>query len=295
MKDADGNPLRSDKVTFGGWRLGPWYALDGTHPEAQKWLEETFRTMTRDWGVSYFKLDANFWGAMHGAKLHDPSATRIEAYRRGMRAILRGTGDSFVLGCNHPLWASLGLIHGSRSSMDISRNWNSFVETGRENLHRSWQHGKLWSVDPDSLLLGDSGSKDVMGPDGKPVTTGKLAFDNLLFHATLLRATGGMLLSGDDLPTLTPNLVSILRKSVPPAADSFQFENESFTIGRLTEGGTGWIALLNWDDSPVPRAISFEGRKRVTEYWTGRDLGTHDGKIEIPAMPPRSGMLLKLE
>jgi alpha-galactosidase len=295
MKDAEGKPMRSDKVTFGGWRLGPWYALDGTHPEAQKWLEETFRTMNRDWGVTYFKLDANFWGAMHGAKLHDPTATRIEAYRRGMQAILRGTGNSFILGCNHPLWGSLGLIHGSRSSMDIARNWKSFKETGRENLYRSWQNNKLWAIDPDSLLLGDASSKDVMGPDGNPVTTGTLSFDNLLFHATLLRATGGMLLSGDDLPKLTPNLVSILRKAVPPAREAFRFDDESFTIGRLMDGDTEWVALLNWEDATSKRVIKFKGKKQVTEYWTDKDLGSHEGQIEIPAMPPRSGMLLKLK
>jgi alpha-galactosidase len=295
MKDADGKPLRSDKVTFGGWRLGPWYALDATHPDAQKWLEETFRTMTRDWGVTYFKLDANYWGAMHGAKLHDPAATRIEAYRRGMQAILRGTGNSFILGCNHPLWPSLGLIHGSRSSMDITRSFKSFTDTGRENLYRSWQNGKIWAIDPDSLLLGDATSKDVMGPDGKPVTTGNVTFDNLLFHATLLRATGGMLLSGDDLPKLTPNLVSILRKAVPPTKGAFRFADESFTTGRFTDGNTEWIALLNWDDVPVKRVIEFKGNKHITEYWTDKDLGSHEGSIEIPAMPPCSGMLLKLD
>src|SRR5438874_7859348 len=47
--------------------------------------------------------------------LHDPQATRVEAYRRGMQAIRRGAGNAFILGCNHPLWPSLGLIHGSRS------------------------------------------------------------------------------------------------------------------------------------------------------------------------------------
>ena len=40
---------------------------------------------------------------MHGGRLHDPKATRVEAYRRGMAAILRGAGDAFVLGCNHPM------------------------------------------------------------------------------------------------------------------------------------------------------------------------------------------------
>ena len=65
-------------------------------------------TMREEWGCTYFKLDANFWGAMHGGRFHDPRATRIEAYRRGMQAILRGAGDGFILGCNHPIWPSIG-------------------------------------------------------------------------------------------------------------------------------------------------------------------------------------------
>ena len=80
------------------------------------------------------------WGAMHGGRLHDGRATRVEAYRRGMQAILRGAGDGFILGCNHPIWASLGLIHGSRSSNDISRSWARIATTGRQNLYRNWQN-----------------------------------------------------------------------------------------------------------------------------------------------------------
>ena len=30
VRDIEGQPLRADRVTFGGWRGGPWYALDGT-------------------------------------------------------------------------------------------------------------------------------------------------------------------------------------------------------------------------------------------------------------------------
>ena len=131
IRDADGHPLPADHVTFGGWRHGPWYALDGTHPEVQRHFENLFRTMRKDWGCTYFKLDANFWGAMHGGAFHDPKATRIEAYRRGMRAILRGAGDSFILGCNHPMWPSFGLIHGSRSSADIKRAWPTFEHVAR--------------------------------------------------------------------------------------------------------------------------------------------------------------------
>src|SRR5205823_2503428 len=69
IADGDGRPLRSDRVTFGGWRRGPWYAFDGTHPAVQDHFEHLFRTMREEWGCTYFKLDANFWGAMHGGRL----------------------------------------------------------------------------------------------------------------------------------------------------------------------------------------------------------------------------------
>ena len=110
--------------------------------------------MRQEWGCTYFKLDANFWGAMHGGRFHDPNATRIEAYRRGMEAILRGAGDGFILGCNHPIWPSLGLIHGSRSSNDIKRTWDRGRRApARENLSRNWQNGRLWWNDPDAVVL----------------------------------------------------------------------------------------------------------------------------------------------
>lgn len=51
VKDKDGTPLRSDKRGFGGWRLGPWYVLDGTHPEVQKFLTQLFKTMHEKWGL----------------------------------------------------------------------------------------------------------------------------------------------------------------------------------------------------------------------------------------------------
>jgi len=60
LKDADRVPLRSDRVTFGGWRRGPWYVLDGTHPAVQNHFEHVFKTMRAEWGCTYFKLDANF-------------------------------------------------------------------------------------------------------------------------------------------------------------------------------------------------------------------------------------------
>ena len=265
MKGEDGQPLSAAKVTFQGWRRGPWYALDGTHPEVQKHLESVFRTMREQWGVTYFKLDANFWGAMHGGKLHDPKATRIEAYRRGMAAVLRGAGDSFILGCNHPIWASFGLIHGSRSSGDIRRSWDTFQKVARENLNRNWQNGRLWWNDPDALTL-----------------SGNLPENEYRFHATAVLASGGLVLSGDDLGTLPPARMEMLKKLLPPTATAAEFEDESLRVGMVRMKDRTLVCLFNWSDAPDRIGFHLPRAGNVTDLWSGHDYGHRQGAMEVP-------------
>lgn len=276
VKDATGKPLRSDLVTFGGWRLKPWYVLDGTNPAVQQHLEQMFRTMRQQWGCTYFKLDANFWGAIHGGTFYDKHATRVEAYRRGMEAILKGTGDAFILGCNHPLWPSLGLIHGSRSSMDIKRQWSTFERSGRENLYRAWQNGRLWWNDPDCLLL-----------------TGKMPDNEFRFHAALIYATGGMLLSGDDLTTISPERLNVLRKTVPPTAQAAAFEDGKFEVGRVAGPQGKYLVLLNWDSTAKTISASLDATYEVVDYWTGKVLGKFSGKYTA-SLQGRDGTVVEL-
>jgi hypothetical protein len=77
---------------------------------------------------------------------------------------LAGRLDAFLLGCNHPIWASLGLIHGSRSSNDIKRAWARVAGTARQNLRRNWQNGRLWWNDPDAVVLMGDLSFRLPGP-----------------------------------------------------------------------------------------------------------------------------------
>jgi alpha-galactosidase len=275
VKDAEGKPLRSDRVTFGGWRRGPWYAVDGTHPEARKHLEMVFRTMRREWGCTYFKLDANFWGAMHGGRFYDANATRIEAYRRGMQAIIRGAGDGFILGCNHPIWPSFGLIHGSRSSNDIKRTWERVATTARQNLSRNWQNGRLWWNDPDAIVL-----------------TGDLTEDEFQFHATVIYATGGMLLSGDDLTKISPERLAMLRKLQPPTGVAARFNDESLKVGTIQLGSHQVVCLLNWSDVKQTMSFRLPRRTDITDFWSGKSLGRHEGSFTVSDLPPHSARLL---
>ena len=56
-------------------------------------------------------------------------------------------------GCNHPIWPSLGLIHGSRSSGDIKRAWPTIEKVARQNLSRNWQNGRLSWNGPHAVVL----------------------------------------------------------------------------------------------------------------------------------------------
>ena len=276
IRDANGKPLASDKVTFGGWRHGPWYALDGTHPEVQKHFESFFGVMRREWGCTYLKLDANFWGAMHGGFFHDPKATRVEAYRRGMEAIRRGVGDAFILGCNHPIWPSFGLIDGSRSSGDISRKWTKFKGAGRQTLFRNWQNGRLWWNDPDAVLL-----------------TGGLSDAEFQFHATVIYACGGMVLSGDDLTQISPARLAMLKKLIPPTGVAAEFNDSSLQTGLIRFPHATMACLFNWEDQPATVSVRLPNSGRLTDFWTGEDLGRSDGVFTAQNMPPHSARLIE--
>jgi alpha-galactosidase len=231
--------------------------------------------MRSEWGCTYFKLDANFWGAIHGGRFHDPKATRIEAYRRGMKAILEGAGDSFILGCNHPIWPSFGLIHGSRSSGDIKRTWEVVQKTGKQNLSRAWQNGRLWWNDPDAVVL-----------------TGDLSDDVFQLHATVIYASGGMILSGDDLTKIPPKRLAMLKKLLPPTATAAELEDETLRVGVVKEKGRWNYCLFNWGEAKQTLNVKLPGPCRVTDFWSGADLGKKEGTLQIADMPPRSARLL---
>jgi alpha-galactosidase len=277
VKDVAGKPLPSNTVSFGGWRKGPWYALDGTHPEAQKHLENLFRTMRTEWGCTYFKLDANFWGALHGGHRYDPRATRIQAYRRGMEAIRRGSGKAFVLGCNHPMWASTGLIDGSRASEDIKRTWPKVRAVARQTLMRNWQNGRLWWNDPDAIVL-----------------TGDLPLNEFLFHATACYASGGMALSGDDLSSMPADRMAILRKLVPAGGIAAEFEDDSLRVGRIVSPGAQRVCVFNWGESLETIAIRLPKKARVTDFWSGEDLGVYEHEFKMENLASHCARLITI-
>jgi alpha-galactosidase len=194
-----------------------------------------------------------------------------------MQAILRGADDSFILGCNHPIWPSLGVIHGSRSSNDIKRTWDRIMTTARQNLLRNWQNGRLWWNDPDAVVL-----------------TGDLPDNEFQFHATAIYASGGMLLSGDDLTNISPQRLVMLKKLLPPTGVAAGFEDDSLRVGIIKLPNARMMSVFNWEEKPQTISFRLSQPAVITDFWTGNALGRHEGTFTIRDMPAHSARLLRL-
>lgn len=294
VKDESGEPLSADRVTFRGWRCAPWYMLDGTHPEARKYLTHVFRTMREEWKVTYFKLDANMWGAMPFGVRYDKTKTCVEAYRMGMQAVLEGAGyDSFLLGCNAPMWPSLGVVHGMRVTNDNSRHFETFKGLKRECFPRNWQNNRLWANDPDTVLL-QNHNLHVFDAAGMaaPVSS-NLTREEFLFNASYILASGGMVLSGDDITESTEQDCRDLKKLLPSISKAAVFEDADNNIGRTQLEDKELIFLFNQEDEGRDFSISLHNRVQLRDFWEEKDMGIYEAGTADFHLEARSALVLE--
>ena len=286
IRDDNCQPLRSDLVTFGGFGRGdPWYVLDCTHPHVTEYLEDLFRVMRNEWGIKYYKLDALFWAAMRGGRLHDGNKTRIEAYRQGLSAIRRAIGeDSFITAANHVNWASLGLIEGSRTSEDIYPTWKSVKMTSCQSFLRAWQNGRLWHVDPDSVLFA--------GDAGLHAFAGELSASELQYHWTSIFMTGGILLSGDDLTLLSTETMGKL-DLMQPTGGAPVYQDIDNVVVTVEKPEKIYYAAFNRGETPIDVSIKLRRPAQLRDVWSAKELGRFTDTFAIKQLAPRNAMLLE--
>ncbi|GAA2118414.1 glycoside hydrolase family 36 protein [Actinomadura napierensis] len=133
--------------------------LDVTHPDAADHLAGVF-TRLRALGVSHFKLDYLYAGALPGRRHEDVAP--IAAYRRGLELIRTAIGpDAALHACGAPMLPSIGLADIMRVSPDTaprvlpkagdlsqpSQLGARLTGAAREFLHARW-----WVNDPDCIM-----------------------------------------------------------------------------------------------------------------------------------------------
>lgn len=295
VKDENGEPLASNKVSFGGWRNAPWYMLDGTNPAARQHLTDVFKTMRQEWKVKYFKLDANMWGAMPYGVRFEKNKTCVEAYRMGMEAVLEGAGkDSFLLGCNAPMWPSIGAVHGMRITNDNSRYFDTFRELAKTCFPRNWQHNKLWVNDPDTILLCNR-NQGVLDPAGNQSISSTLSHEEFLFNATYTLASGGMVLSSDDITGFNEQNCKDLKKLLPAIKVAAVFDDPDFKVGRIKLDNEQIICIFNYTDTADSFEVSIGERSELVNFWTDESLGNVEKGVHKFSLEPHNALALRVK
>jgi alpha-galactosidase len=321
LKATDGTPLVDP-------RLGrAYHILDQTHPEAQRFLDDLFRTLRRD-GFSYFKLDF-LYGAAYEAGRHDPEVTGTQALRSGLKRIFDAVNPpgkpekAFVLACGAPLMPIVGLVHGARTGGDVGipkiedgkaappdLGFPLILSMARNQAARLFFDRSLFAVDVDVAMA----------------AAPQLTPDEARVMITIAALSGGVFMLGDDLETLPPDRLALLRNANVlglvggPAAEPvhlfsapereasdhwFASPQELPPLWVRPDGdGSTIVAIYNWTDSERPYRLHFGeatgsgGHFLVSDLWStrrgGRALGIKTDSLRM-TLAPHSVRLLRMK
>lgn len=300
------------------------FQLDCTNPEALDWLRDTFRRVFFEWNFDYVKIDFLNIGAREGIR-YDSSATSVEAYRRGLKAINETAGDDkFLLGCGAPLLASVGLVDGMRVGPDVGGRWvfdpglpdwpvgNCSVRPAAiSSFWSQWMHGHLWQNDPDCLIIRDSPPKyenaffkriesdlsSIAGISSFPATPLGLTYEEAGLWIRLIWMMGGMTFLSEVWSELSSERKELYARSFPAhgrkvsVLDWFKVSGAAI----LAAQGRPFLAgVFNFGDIPCRVAIPagklrLSGRWSLRERWSVEMLHGEGNVVVFPELPPHSG------
>lgn len=307
LRDERGRPVSS------GYNWGQFTrALDPTHPGVQDYVRRVITTAVHEWGVPYLKLDFLYAAALPGQR-YDPGTTRAQALRRGLELIRQAAGDrTFLLGCGCPLGPGVGIFDAMRIGPDVAPNWRPRLfgleapwraESGmaaarnaiQVTLVRSALHGRWWHNDPDCLLVRDQDTR--------------LTEDEVRSLASVIGLSGGLVLSSDDLPRLSPSRRRYLAALLPALGeralplDLLEREMPELYVLWMKRDWGEWVVvgLFNWDDRPGPRTLDLtrlglraDAPHHVFDFWEGRYWRVSDGRLTFDSIPAHGGHLLRV-
>lgn len=241
------------------------FVLDPTHPQAQRHLEATYRTLTHDWGVSYIKLDFMDNTAIEGYYFR-PGTTALEAQRIGLQLIRRVVGDQVLLDKDgSPMLTPVGLVDDGRISQDTGHTFERSKEAAPAIAARYYMHRNFFINDPDAFTV----SRQVVE---ERTIRAPLSLDEAEVSIVLAAVSGGLFEIGDNLPDLVkdadrlalvenPTLLRMVKlghAAVPLDLLSYGAEDELPSVFLLRDlPGEAIVAVFNWTDKPRVRRLSF--------------------------------------
>jgi len=267
VHNAHGDPISiGDAEEVKGERL---FVLDVTHPDAQEYLRQAYRTLVREWGARYIKLDFMDNTAIE-AYYHRPNTTALEAQRIGLEIIRKAVGEDVLLDKDgSPMLNPVGLVDEGRISQDTGHAFLRSKEAAPGIAARYYMHRNFFITDPDAFTV----SRQLLE---ERTIQAPLTLNEAYVSIALAAVSGGMLEIGDDLPTLgsdperlalvkNPDLLVMAklgRAALPLDLLTYTEKDEQPSVFLLSEDQRQcMLAVFNWTEQPISRKLTFSALK----------------------------------
>jgi alpha-galactosidase len=310
VHSATGEPIPGRDV----WdqKTDTLYTLDTTHPGAQEYLRQTYRTLVREWGVRFIKLDFMDTTAIEGFR-YRPSTTALEAQRIGLQIIRDTVGDEVVLDKDgSPMLNPVGLVDTGRISTDTAHSFEGTKTAAPGIAARFYMHRNFFLNDPDAFNT----------------TTGQFFPDRLREARTLSllaaqasialsAVSGGMFEIGDDMLVLGAqkdrlalvenrdllNMAKMGRASTPLDLMAYEPADEQPSIFFLQESPLqAVLTVFNWTKKQRSHALKLADLGLPADHtFAAKDVLNQSaqvtlagGAVQIENQPAESVRMIKL-
>jgi alpha-galactosidase len=265
VHNAEGQPIPLEDV----WRQGvdTLYALDTTHPGAQEYLRQTYKTLVREWGVRFIKLDFMDTTAIEGF-YYRPNTTALEAQRIGLQVIRDTVGDEVLLDKDgSPMLNPVGIVDTGRVSADTGHSFQRSKTAAPGIAARFYMNGNFFIDDPDAFNITDT----YLVEHSRERSSHALATAQT--SIALSAIAGGMYEIGDDLLVLSGekdrlslaenrdllNMAKAGRASTPVDLMTYEPEDGQPSIFLLRQSPRQSIlTVFNWTDQPRLHLLSLK-------------------------------------
>lgn len=232
------------------------FVLDTTNPGAQDYLRQTFRTLAKDWGAQYIKLDFMDNTAIEGY-YYRPNTTALQAQRIGLEIIRDAVGPEVLLDKDgSPMLNAVGYVDEGRVSQDTGHLFQRSKEAAPGIAARYYMNRNFFINDPDAFTVSRQmiEERHIQAP---------LTLNEAQVSIALAALSGGMFELGDDLPTLgksadrialvtNPDLLQMVklgRAARPLDLLTYRPEDEQPSIFYLREDQhQSILAIFNWTE-----------------------------------------------
>jgi hypothetical protein len=309
VRNAKGDPVPLGDV----WdqKTDVLYALDTTHPGAQEYMRQTYRTLVREWGVRFIKLDFMDTTAIEGYR-YRPNTTALEAQRIGLQVIRDAVGEEVILDKDgSPMLNPVGLVDTGRISADTGHSFERTKNAASGIAARFYMQRNFFVNDPDAFNVTATHLMENANEQSS------ISLGAAEASIALSAVSGGMYEIGDDMLVLGSekdrlalvenrellNMAKVGRASTPLDLMTYEPEDgQPSTFFLREDQRQAVLTVFNWTNTVRSHTLRLADLGLPAGHtFAATDVLNHNetvtlgsGAVRLENQPPQSVRVIKL-